>query len=310
MGQLINGRWLTSKQLLNITPSLAKFENHSFNAIISQSENSLFPAEMGRYHLYISLACPWAHRTLIMHKLKQLDSIISVSVVEPKVNDRGWEFGTDGDPNNDYKFLYELYQKSHQNFTGRATLPVLWDKKQKTIVSNESQDIMRMFNSNFNDLSYNYDDYYPNHLKNSIDRINQKVHDHISSKLFPLISTDQSDTYRNIYQNFYLTLNWLEDHLESNRYLCGDTITEADWRLFTSIVRIDQIYANYFHYPSKKIGDFPILNRYLLSIYNYPGIKDTVNLHHADIHYRSIHSLNTPIHARSNNTSIAQAEPA
>ncbi|HEM5315489.1 TPA: glutathione S-transferase family protein [Streptococcus suis] len=257
-----------------------------------------FKAESGRYHLYISLACPWASRTLIMRKLKGLEDHISLSVVHPLMLENGWTF-EDGPGvikdnlfNSDY--LYQVYLKADPHYSGRVTVPVLWDKETNTIVSNESAEIMRMFNSAFNDITGNYDDYYPANLQAEIDAMNDFVYPNINNGVYKAGFSTSQAVYEKEVKNLFATLDKLEEHLADKDYLVGNQLTEADIRLFTTLVRFDPVYFGHFKCNIRALVDYPNLWDYTKRIYNHSGIAETVDFDHIKQHYYGSHKTINP----------------
>jgi glutathionyl-hydroquinone reductase len=252
-----------------------------------------FPAEAGRYHLYVSLACPWAHRTLIFRKLKKLDDVISVSVVEPVLGNSGWEFGTGPgatlDTVNGKSTLAKIYILTDPHYTGRVTVPVLWDKDRCTIVNNESSEIIRMLNSAFNAFTEVRDDYYPAELRDEIDRINDLVYTTINNGVYRAGFATTQGAYEEAARAVFVSLDQLEDRLSRQRYLIGPRITEADWRLFTTLIRFDVVYYSHFKCNLRRIVDYPHLWNYLRDLYQVPGVTDTVSLDHIKRHYYASH---------------------
>jgi putative glutathione S-transferase len=304
LGQLIDGVW--SNQWYDTKNTGGRFERAKAgfrnwitpDGSAGPSGEGGFPAEAGRYHLYVSLACPWAHRTLIFRKLKGLENLIDVSVVSPKMpDDTGWSFageGSSGDPVNHAEFLWQVYTTAVPDYTGRVTVPVLWDKQRKTIVSNESSEIIRMFNSAFNGLTGNTDDYYPEALRGDIDGINARVYDTINNGVYKAGFATRQAAYDDAVGALFDSLDWIEGILGGNTYLTGNTITEADWRLFTTLVRFDAVYVGHFKTNKRRIAEYPNLSRYLKALYNVPGVKDTVNLDHIRTHYYWSHVTINP----------------
>ena len=254
---------------------------------------AVFPAEAGRYHLYVSLACPWAHRTLIFRKLKKLEDVISVSVVEPVLSKLGWEFGTGPgatlDTVNGKSTLAEIYLLTNPRYTGRVTVPVLWDKKRRTIVNNESSEIIRMLNSAFDAFTDVRTDYYPLELRAEIDRINDIVYANVNNGVYRAGFATTQAAYEEAARALFATLDQLEERLSRQRYLVGRQITEADWRLFTTLVRFDAVYYSHFKCNLRRIADYPNLWNYLRDLYQVPGIADTVSLDHIKRHYYGSH---------------------
>jgi putative glutathione S-transferase len=246
-----------------------------------------FAAERGRYHLYVSLACPYAHRTVIFRKLKDLESVISMSVVDPVMGDAGWQFGTDAvaDTLNGKKTLGEIYLLADPRYTGRVSVPVLWDKEQRTIVNNESPEIIRMFNSAFAALTNDRADYYPKELRADIDRINARVYSDVNIGVYRAGFATAQETYEEGARTVFAALDWIEDILSRQRYLVGERLTEADWRLFTTLVRFDAVYYSHFKCNLRRIIDYPNLSNYMRELYQMPGVAETVHMDHIKRHY-------------------------
>lgn len=261
-----------------------------------------FAAEPGRYHLYVSHACPWAHRTLIFRKLKGLEDVISVSVVHPVMPAESWVFderypGATTDQVNGAHFLYENYRKADPGFDGLVTVPVLWDKRRATIVNNESSEIIRMFNAAFDRYARNPAlDAYPEPLREEIDAINQTVYDNINNGVYRCGFATTQAAYERAYDRLFQTLDALERRLSRQRYLVGDQITEADWRLFTTLIRFDPVYVGHFKCNHKRIVDYPNLWPYTRELYLVQGIADTVNMDHIKTHYYMSHTGINPTH--------------
>ena len=257
-----------------------------------------FKAEPDRYHLYVSLACPWAHRTLIYRKLKGLEQIIPISVVNPYMGENGWTFaegeGVIPDPLIHADYAYELYIKAKPNYTGRVTVPILWDKKTNTIVSNESSEIIRMFNSAFDDVGALAGDFSPASLLPEIDDINAFVYTTINNGVYKAGFSTTQEAYEEAVIELFAALDILEARLADKRYLTGSTITEADWRLFTTLVRFDAVYVGHFKCNLRRIIDYPNLWGYLRDLYQGPGIAETVNMEHIKQHYYTSHANINP----------------
>lgn len=250
-----------------------------------------FKAEKGRYHLYVSLACPWAHRTLISRQLNQLQDYIDVTVVEPIMLGNGWELD---DPLYGFDFLYQLYLKADVNYEGRVTVPVLWDKQTKTIVSNESSEIIRMFDTAFNHLTGNVDDYYPKDLKQEIDTVNARVYETINNGVYRAGFATTQEAYETAFSKLFDSLDWVEDMLSKQRYLVGEQLTEADWRLFTTLIRFDAVYFGHFKTNRQRVADYPAMSAYLRELYQVPGVAETVNFDHIKTHYYASHLTINP----------------
>ena len=305
MGLLIDGKW--TDQWYDTKASGGKFERS-----VSQFRNWITPdgapgpsgkggfaAESGRYHLYVSYACPWAHRTLIFRALKGLEDHITVSVVHPDMLSDGWTFQTDaygatGDTLMGHRFARDIYTAADPTYSGRVTVPILWDKAQNTIVSNESAEIIRMFNAAFNDLTGNTDDYWPQELRDKIEAINTRIYDTVNNGVYKAGFATTQAAYEEAVYPLFETLDWLESHLSENRYLLGDRLTEADWRLFTTLIRFDPVYHLHFKCNRKRLIDYPNLWAYTRELYQKPGIADTVNMDHIVRHYHYSHDTINP----------------
>ncbi len=259
-----------------------------------------FKAEAGRYHLYVSLACPWAHRTLIFRTLKKLEDLISVSVVHPLMVEQGWEFRPEddadatADPLFGAKTLWQVYVKADPHYSGRVTVPVLWDKQKNTVVSNESSEIIRMFNSAFDGLTGSTDDYCPTHLLPEIDEINRLVYDSVNNGVYKAGFATTQEAYAQNVTTLFETLDILEGRLEKQRYLVGNHLTEADWRLFTTLVRFDAVYVGHFKCNIRRIADYANLSAYLRDLYQVSGVAETVNMRHIKEHYYRSHKTINP----------------
>lgn len=257
-----------------------------------------FKAEAGRYHLYVSYACPWAHRTLIFRALKQLEASISLSVVNPFMGEQGWTFepGDDVVPDSLYQFdyLYQIYTQAEPKYNGRVTVPVLWDKQSQTIVSNESSEIIRMFNSAFDRVGAKAGDYYPEPLRNEIDALNDRIYNTVNNGVYKAGFATTQAAYETAAIALFDTLDWLEERLSQQRYLAGEVITEADWRLFTTLVRFDPVYVGHFKCNIRRLVDYPNLFAYLRELYQIPKVADTVNFSHIKRHYYQSHKTINP----------------
>ncbi len=262
-----------------------------------------FRAEPGRYHLYVSLACPWAHRTLIFRKLKHLEQAISVSVVDPFMGENGWCFAapdgsiTPGSTRDDLygsKFLHQVYIHANSKYSGNVTVPVLWDKHRQTIVNNESSEIIRMLNSAFDKFADASVDFYPAELRDEIDRINATVYANVNNGVYLCGFATTQDAYDEAFDILFKTLDELENRLERSRYLVGNRLTEADWRLFTTLVRFDAVYYGHFKCNLRRVIDYPHLSNYLRDLYQVPGVAETVNLFQIKLHYYKSHATINP----------------
>jgi len=252
-----------------------------------------YKAEADRYHLYVSYACPWANRTLIFRKLKQLEAIISVSVVHPDMEDDGWRFGkypgATVDHINSFDYMHQVYTLAKPDYSGIVTVPVLWDKNQNTIVNNESSEIIRMLNSAFDHLTGNTDDYYPVELRDEIDDINELIYNKVNNGVYRAGFATTQVAYKNAVTELFTVLDQLEERLARQRYLVGNHISEADWRLFVTLIRFDAVYVGHFKCNLRRIDDYPNLSNYLRDLYQCSGISMTVNMEHIKRHYYYSH---------------------
>jgi glutathionyl-hydroquinone reductase len=293
MGLLVNGTWQEdvsrTKDGHFIRPS-SSFRNFvTADGSAGPTGEGGFPAEAGRYHLYISHACPWAHRTTIFRSLKKLEHAISVSVTEPLYGKTGWEFGTarggTRDEVNGKATLAEIYVLADPHYTGRVSVPVLWDKKRRAIVNNESSEIIRMLNSAFDAFSNVRTDYYPGALRGEIDRINDTVYTTVNNGVYRAGFATSQAAYEEAARAIFVTFDQLEARLSRQRYLVGPQITEADWRLFTTLIRFDTVYYSHFKCNLRRVADYPNLGNYLRDLYQVPGIAETVSIDHIKRHY-------------------------
>ncbi|MAQ21425.1 MAG: glutathione-dependent reductase [Gammaproteobacteria bacterium] len=304
MGLLIEGKWHTDWYDTKSTGGKFQRTASGFrNWITKDGSPGLtgkggFKAEPDRYHLYVSLACPWAHRALIFRKLKGLEELITISSVNSFMGDQGWTFksgnGVIPDSVNHKSRLHEIYTKTSENYTGRVTVPMLWDKHKDTIVSNESSEIIRMFNSAFDDVGAAVGDFYPADKRQEIDAINELIYNNVNNGVYKTGFATTQAAYDEAVTNLFDVLEKLEQVLSGSRYLIGDQITEADWRLFTTLVRFDAVYVGHFKCNKKRIIDFPELSNYVLDLYQYPGISSTVDFEHIKAHYYASHENLNP----------------
>lgn len=307
MGLLINGQWQdkwydTASSNGNFEREAAQLRNWiTIDGSPGPSGQEGFKAETNRYHLYVSLACPWAHRTLIFRKLKQLENHISVSVVSPDMLAHGWTFdkgdesrASTGDSINQCRYLHQVYTINNPDYTGRVTVPVLWDKKLKRIVSNESADIIRIFNQSFNPITHNQDNYYPTELQEKIEEVNSLVYDNINNGVYRCGFATTQSAYEIAYQQLFAAIEQVEKRLSQQRYLTGDRITEADWRLFTTFIRFDAVYHGHFKCNKQRLEDYPNIANYVRELYQWPGIAETVNFYHIKRHYYYSHTMINP----------------
>ncbi len=304
MGLLQNGEWVdqwydtdaTGGRFVRKAPQFRHWITSDGSA--GPSGDSGFKAESDRYHLYVSLACPWAHRTLIFRELKGLQDIIPISVVHWYMADNGWTFedgdGVIPDPVNNAEYVYQLYTTAMSDYSGRVTVPVLWDKKNQTIVSNESPEIIRMFNSAFDQAGARPGDYYPAPLRAEIDELNERIYEPVNNGVYKCGFATTQEAYEEALGPLFETLDWLDERLAQQRYLTGNQITEADWRLFTTLIRFDPVYVGHFKCNIRRIDDYANLSGYLRDLYQQPGIAKTVNMQHIKNHYYASHESVNP----------------
>lgn len=304
MGRLVDGVWQdvwydTAATKGHFKRSESQFRNWiTADGSPGPSGEGGFRAEAGRYHLYVSLACPWAHRTLIFRKLKKLEDLISVSIVDPLMLSKGWEFkGKDGgtvDHLFGFDALWQVYVRADPSYSGRVTVPVLWDKQKNTIVSNESAEIIRMFNSAFNGLTGSKDDFYPEDLRTEVDELNGRIYGAVNNGVYKAGFATSQEAYEQGVTPLFDMLDELEERLATRRYLTGSKLTEADWRLFTTLVRFDPVYVGHFKCNIRRIADYKNLRGYLCDLYQVPGVAETVNMHHIKDHYYRSHTMINP----------------
>lgn len=304
MGLLVDGQWIdqwydTKASKGRFIRTEAQFRNWiTADGSPGPSGSGGFKAEPGRYHLYVSLACPWANRTLIFRKLKGLEDMISISVVNPLMAEHGWTFDDDDgvipDPIHQAKYLYEIYQAADPHYSGRVTVPLLWDKHQNKPVNNESAEIIRMFNSAFDQVGASPGDYYPEDLRSEIDPLNQRIYDHINNGVYKAGFATTQEAYEEAVYELFAELDLVDQRLANQRYLLGATPTEADWRLFTTLIRFDAVYHGHFKCNLRRIEDYPHLSGYVRDLYQWPGIADTINMKHIKEHYYRSHATINP----------------
>ncbi|MBI1823578.1 MAG: glutathione S-transferase family protein [Nitrospirae bacterium] len=270
-----------------------KRQDDLFRKWISRDGSSGYPAEKGRYHLYVSFACPWAHRTIIVRKLKELEGIVGMTVVDPVRDELGWAFrdgdGFSRDPVNGFKYLSEAYWLTDPEFHQRVTVPVLWDKKERKILNNSEEDIVRMFNSAFIDLTSNRLDLYPEPLRQEIDLLNEFIYSNINDGVYRAGFATSQAAYENAAYKLFEALEVIEERLARNRYLLGNDLTETDWRLFPTLIRFDAVYHGHFKCNIRRIADYKNLIGYLKELYQQKGIAETVRLDHIKRHYYMTH---------------------
>ena len=303
MGLLVDGRWQDKWYESNKDGAFQREQaqrRHWLTADGKPGPTGVggFAAEPGRYHLYVSLACPWAHRTLILRKLKGLESLIDVSVVSWLMLENGWTFdkalGSTGDKLDHFDFMHQRYTADTADYSGRVTVPVLWDKQQKRIVNNESSEIIRMFNAAFDDLTGNDLDFYPAPLRGEIDALNERIYPAVNNGVYRAGFATSQQAYEQAFDEVFAELDRLELLLGANRYLAGEYLTEADIRLFTTLIRFDAVYYGHFKCNLRRIADYPNLSNWLREIYQWPGIAETVDFEHIKHHYYASHRTINP----------------
>ena len=305
MGLLVDGVWHdtgydTKSSGGKFERAQAKFRNWiTADGSTGPSGTGGFKAEIGRYHMYVSDACPWAHRALIFRQIKDLSDHITISTVHPDMLSDGWsfekdEYGATGDTLFDLPFARNIYTRADPTFSGRVTVPILWDKQQNTIVSNESSEIIRMFNSAFNDVTGNTDDLWPQHMHDDIEVVNARIYDTLNNGVYRCGFATTQAAYNEAVHPLFDTLDWIEERLGTKRYLLGDRLTEADWRLFTTLIRFDAVYHLHFKCNKKRIIDYPNLWAYTRELYQVEGVAETVNMDHIVRHYHYSHENINP----------------
>ena len=303
MGLLVEGRWQDQWYESSKDGAFQREQAKRRNWVTADgrpgpSGEGGFKAEAGRYHLYVSLACPWAHRTLIVRKLKGLESLVDVSVVSWLMRENGWTFdkqtGSTGDALDGHTFMYQRYLADTPDYTGRVTVPVLWDKKLKRIVSNESSEIIRMFNSAFDDLTGNRLDLYPEALRPEINRLNDRIYPAVNNGVYRAGFATSQGAYEEAFDEVFAELDALEKLLSEKRYLSGEYLTEADVRLFTTLIRFDAVYHGHFKCNLRRIADYPNLSNWLREMYQLPGVASTVDFVHIKHHYYASHATINP----------------
>lgn len=304
MGLLVDGKWhdtwydtKTSKG--RFVRKAAQFRNWvTPDGAPGPSGEGGFEAASDRYHLYVSYACPWAHRTLIFRAIKGLENMISLSVVNWFMGSEGWTFdpadGVIADPVNNAQFMRQIYTAAATDYSGRVTVPVLWDKQKQTIVNNESSEIIRMFNAAFDDIGAKPGDYYPPALHSQIDDLNERIYNTVNNGVYRAGFATTQEAYEEAIKPLFETLDWLEERLSTQRFLTGQQVTEADWRLFTTLVRFDPVYVGHFKCNLRQIADYPNLSAYVRDLYQHPGVGETVRMDHIKSHYYASHKTINP----------------
>ncbi len=305
MGLLVDGNWEDKWYDTKSTGGKFKRSEAAFRNWITvdgsagPSGEGGFKAEAGRYHLYVSLACPWAHRALVFRALKGLTDLIDVSVVHPDMLGDGWTFDTDfdgatGDTLYGLPFARDVYLKAKPDMSGRVTVPILWDKERETVVSNESSEIIRMFNSAFDGITGDTQDFWPEDLRETIEAVNARIYDTVNNGVYKAGFATTQEAYEEAVYPLFESLDWIEGILSENRYLMGDRVTEADWRLFTTLIRFDKVYHGHFKCNRRRIVDYPNIWGYLRELYQWDGVAETVNFDHITRHYHYSHDTINP----------------
>jgi putative glutathione S-transferase len=320
MGLLIEGEWYdrwydTEDTKGRFVRARSQFRNWiTPDGAPGPSGEGGFPAAAGRYHLYVSLACPWAHRTLIFRKLKRLEDMIDVSVVHWHMGEQGWSFadgpGCTGDRLFGSAHLHEVYTRARPDYTGRVTVPVLWDKERGTIVNNESSEIIRMLNGAFDHLGAAPGDYWPKDLRAEIESVNERVYDTVNNGVYKAGFATTQEAYEEAVTELFASLDWLEERLAHRRWLLGERLTEADWRLFTTLLRFDPVYVGHFKCNVRRLVDYPNLWSYARELYQWPGVRETVNFAHIKRHYYESHKTINPTGIVPKGPEIDYEEPA
>lgn len=297
MGLLVEGHWHDQWYESSKDGSFQRESAQRRHWITADGQGG-FAAEADRYHLYVSLACPWAHRTLILRKLKGLENLIDVSVVSWLMGEDGWTFdtalGSTGDKLDGQTFLHQRYTRDDPQYSGRVTVPLLWDKQQQRIVNNESSEIIRMFNSAFDGLTGNRLDFYPEPLRPVIDQLNERIYPAVNNGVYRAGFATSQSAYEQAFDELFAELDHLEQLLAEKRYLAGEYLTEADWRLFTTLIRFDTVYYGHFKCNHRRIIDYPNLSNWLRELYQWPGVAETVNFTHIKHHYYTSHHTINP----------------
>jgi glutathionyl-hydroquinone reductase len=287
MGQLIDGEWRTEPLAAGGSGEFVRPAS-AFRNWVRAGDGPDFPALPGRYHLYVARACPWCHRAMIARVAKRLENIVSISYLEPFVFDHGWTFARP-DPLTGVRYIHELYSQADPLYTGRATLPILWDRESNTIVNNESADIIRMFNGEFDEITNEVTNYYPEAYSKEIDDVNARVYETVNNGVYRAGFATSQSAYETAVQLLFESLDWLEDRLQRQRYLVGQLLTEADWRLFPTLVRFDAVYYGHFKCNLRHVYEYPALWGYTREIHQLPGIAATVSIDEYKMHYYGSH---------------------
>ncbi|NMH58539.1 glutathione S-transferase family protein [Alteromonas ponticola] len=313
MGLLVDGQWKDKWYDTESNEGKFKRQASQFRDVISAETGAKFTPEKDRYHLYVSLACPWAHRALIFRQLKKLTDLIDISIVSPEMLEDGWTFhsfeGATKDKLYNFEFLRQLYTHAVPDVTTRVTVPVLWDKQSESIVNNESAEIIRIFNSAFNEITGDQQDFYPAEHRDEIEQINELVYHKVNNGVYKAGFASTQEAYEEAVTDLFDALEYLEKRLSTQRYLVGNILTEADWRLFTTLIRFDLVYHGHFKCNIKRIADYPALTGYMKELYQYEHVARTVNFEHIKHHYYFSHTMINPTQVVSVGPELALAEP-
>jgi putative glutathione S-transferase len=293
MGVLIEGQWERETSFADRKSGEFVRQQTRFRNRITADGSSGFRAEPGRYHLYVALGCPWCHRTMIFRTLKQLEGVVSMSTVEPLLLEDGWSFA-EPDPLTGARYIYQVYQRADPRYTGRASVPILWDKQTGTIVSNESSEIIRMFNSEFAAHTPDRTDFYPPELAAEIDTLNARIYETVNNGVYRAGFSERQEAYEQAVKEVFAALDWLEARLSKQRYLAGSQLTEADWRLFPTLIRFDAAYYGHFKCNLRHLYEYPALWGYTRELYQHPGIAGTCSLEEYKTHYYGSHGHINP----------------
>ncbi len=289
MGLLVDGAWHADYQDKRYKDGRFHRADTQFRGAVTADGSSGFPAAAGRYHLYVAHACPWAHRTVMFRTLKGLDEAISLTFVEPLMLENGWEMVPGADPVNAAQYMHQVYAKARPDYTGRCSVPVLWDKEKATVVSNESSEIIRMLNSAFDAIGDASLDFYPEPLRAEIDLVNEEIYNNVNNGVYKCGFASSQEAYEEVFDRLFQTLDRMEARLARQRYLVGDRLTEADWRFFATLIRFDAVYFGHFKCNLRRVSDFPNLSNYTAELYQVPGIAETVDIPRIKEHYYGSH---------------------
>lgn len=295
MGMMENGKWVPQDFAGRNRGGKYIRPDTQFRRKITADGSSAFPAEAGRYHLMVAHACPWAYRTMVFRALKGLEEVISVAYVKPLMLENGWEFYDGGDPVTGAHYAHQVYAKADPDYSGRCSVPILWDREHETVVCNESSEIIRMLNTEFDALATReVPDLYPKELRDEIDEVNELTYHNVNNGVYRTGFATSQDAYEDAFNGLFGALEQLEERLDNRRYLCGERITEADWRLFATLIRFDAVYVGHFKCNKRRIGDYPNLSNYTRELYQWPGIAEITDIQRIKEHYYGSHERINP----------------